>query len=144
MSDNKIIELMKSMYLKILFKLKTINNDIIYSFVNNFDKFMKFLIEKNVLQVFIGFVIATNVTKITNSLVDVILTPLITIITFGKINNIKTFSFKILGVEFKIGLFISVIIDVILMLLIVFFVWRLSTTTDYTDIKKSISNLKTN
>lgn len=96
-----------------------------------FDEFKKFISRGNVIDMAVGVVVGTAFTKIVNSLVTNIITPVISILT-GKV-NVATLAYKINeGAENEIsiayGEFLQAIIDFLLIAFSVFCVVKLINT----------------
>ena len=87
--------------------------------MKTFDEFKKFISKGNVLDMAVGVIIGTAFTKIVNSLVADIITPVISLIT-GKV-NIADLSVKITDeLVIPYGSFIQAIIDFLLISICVF------------------------
>ncbi|MDD6214670.1 MAG: large-conductance mechanosensitive channel protein MscL [Firmicutes bacterium] len=84
-----------------------------------FEEFKKFIYRGNVLDMAVGVVMGTAFTKIVNSLVENIITPVIGVIT-GKV-NVSTLEIKIQDtLTIPYGMFLQSVIDFLLIAISVF------------------------
>lgn len=93
---------------------------------NHFTEIINFLLEKNLVQTAIGLIVASQISKLTNTLTDVIVDPIVQFLTFGKTKQLEDYKIKIYKIDFKIGLLIANIINIIIVLIIIFYIWKLS------------------
>lgn len=91
----------------------------------------KFLIDKNVIQISIGLLLATQIKKINDILQTVIISPIVNRVTFGNLEKLEDWKIDLLGIEIKIGLLMSGLIDFMLVILIVYYIWKLTLITDH-------------
>jgi len=85
---------------------------------NFIEEFKKFAVKGNAMDLAIGVIIGAAFGKIVSSLTNNILTPLLSILAGGK--NFESLSLVIGDVHIQYGLFISAIIDFIIIALILF------------------------
>ena len=93
--------------MKIIESTNIVGNKIYKSVITNFFDFLK---KKDIINIGIAFVLATNINNLATSLMDNILTPLINRINGPSETQTIEFEKKtlnILGINFKIGLFIT-------------------------------------
>lgn len=94
---------------------------------NEFADFMTFLLERNIFQTGVAFIIATQVNKfmldIMNSLISPIVSKTLDANSKSKIEN-KTIKF--FGIEFRIGVLIMSVINFLVMMLLIFYIYKLS------------------
>lgn len=85
-----------------------------------FREFKKFIARGNVVDMAVGIIIGSAFTKIVNSLVNDIITPVIGILT-GKV-NIQTASYTIpnTDITLKYGSFIQAVVDFLIIAFVVF------------------------
>ena len=92
------------------------------------DEFKTFIAKGNVLDMAVGIIIGSAFTKIVNSLVGDIITPIITLIT-GKI-NFKTLAYQINDTAaITYGNFIQAVIDFLIIAIVVFALVKAVNTT---------------
>jgi large-conductance mechanosensitive channel len=75
-------------------------------------------------------------------LIDIILTPIIQRFTGNKTTKLEEVKISILGVNLQIGLFLSKLINFIIILIIVYYIWKLSTLPNFNIIKKGLDSVK--
>lgn len=126
--------------------IKVIILSILSSAINfllfNLKDFLKFLLEKNILQMGIGMIVATQVGKITTAITDYIITPILDKTLFlygGKFQDIK---YTILGIDFQLGEIIIVLLEFILTLMIIYSIWKFSSYTDLNSIEHMLADAK--
>jgi large conductance mechanosensitive channel len=94
---------------------------------NEFADFMTFLLERNIFQTGVAFVIAAQVNKfmldIMNSLISPIVSKALDVNSKSKLEN-KTL--RLFGIEFKIGILIMSIINFLVIMLLIFYIFKLS------------------
>ena len=93
---------------------------------NNLVGFLKFLFDRNIIQTGIGIMIAVNVNKITNVMVDAMINPIIKRLSFGAIDEITNWELELFDIKIKIGLIISTILNFLSITVFVYFIWKLS------------------
>jgi large-conductance mechanosensitive channel len=99
--------------------LQYINNEII--------GFINFLLDKNVFQTGLAFVLATQVNQIFLKFVTNIIYPIVDKITEKKIQQESTT--PILGIQFKMGDFILSLINFFLVLLFLYYMYKISNSS---------------
>jgi large conductance mechanosensitive channel len=82
--------------------------------------FLDFVRERGVVGLAIGFVLATSVQKVVTAFVGDIVNPFIGLVFFGKVQDLTQYSVG----SFKIGDFLSVLIDFFFLLAIIYLVFR--------------------
>lgn len=110
---------------------------------NNVTGILTFLFEKNIIQTMVGLIIASQVSKVTNVLSDVIISPTIQVISFGEFSKLEDFKIHLFGVEFKIGLLIITLVNLLIVLIIVYYIWKLSRVENYKFLTDILDNAKT-
>ena len=116
--------------------------NIINFFKSQVDGIMSFIFNKNIIQTCIGLIIASQVSKLTTMLIDIIITPIIQRITGDQAAKLEEVKITILGVNLQIGLFLSKLINFIIILIIVYYIWKLSTLPNFNSIKTSLDSAK--
>jgi large-conductance mechanosensitive channel len=113
--------------------LHNINNEII--------GFINFLLEKNVFQMGLAYIIATQVNQIFSKFVTNIIYPVVNKITENKIKQESQTT--ILGIEFKIGDFLLSLINFFMVLFFLYYMYKISNSskTFIENITNSIKNL---
>ena len=124
------------------YQIKSTLISIIDAFKYNIAGFLKFLFERNIVQIGIGIVIASNVTRLTNLIVELIFNPIIQRITFGSIKNIENWTITYFDITIKIGVVLSNIINFIFIVLLIYFVWKLSQSTDFNFVTRLLEDTK--
>jgi len=112
--------------------LKNINEEIV-SFIN-------FLLEKNVFQTGLAFVLATQVNQIFLKFANNIITPIVDKVVEEDVRKRTT---NVFGVEFKTGEFSLGIINFILVLLFLYYMYKISDSskTLFQNIANRIKNI---
>lgn len=115
---------MNNIYNETILSLQRITTGII----QNLEKFIDFLVEKNIIQMIIGIVIATQVSNIVNIFSTNILTPIINEINILYGKEFSDLNYTILGVTFNYGKLVIGLIQFISILYIIYNIWKISTT----------------
>jgi large-conductance mechanosensitive channel len=110
----------------------------------NLAGFIKFLFDKNIIQTSIGIIIASQIGKLTNLFVDTILNPIINKLTSGAFKKNEDWVVTFFDIELKIGLIISNLINFILVIFIIYNIWKLSNYTDFSFITNFLEETKGN
>lgn len=103
--------------------------------------FIKFIFNKNIIQLAIGIIISTQVGKLTESFTVSIINPILQKISFTK-NEFKDLKYNRLGIKFKIGDIITNLISFFIILTIVFYIWSLSTNIDIKIINNIMDSIE--
>jgi large-conductance mechanosensitive channel len=113
--------------------------------------FLNFLFNKNIIQTSIGIIVASQIGRLTNLFVDTILNPVVDRITGGSIKKHEDLTITLLDVKIKIGLIISTLINFLLIIFIVYNIWKISQYSNFdfinnliTDTKETVKSAKTN
>ena len=109
---------------------------------NNLVGFLKFLFDRNIIQTGIGIIIASQVGKITNVIVDALINPVVKRLSVGTIDDINEWEINIFDIKIKIGLILSTIINFLLITFIVYYIWKLSQDTNFDFIKEFLEDSK--
>lgn len=89
-----------------------------------FDNFLNFLKNKNIIPLGLTFIISLNINKISNDFIESIVSPIINRF-FGKESTIalKDRTITIFGITFLIGKFINSLLQFIVILYIVYWIY---------------------
>ena len=106
---------------------------------NNYKKFIKFLTDKNIIQMIIGIIIGSQVSTFTNLLNSVIFTPIINY--FNSYNNIfEKYNYNLINIKFEYGKLILGLIQLIVSFIIIYIFWSLSQLDTYNLIDNKLTN----
>lgn len=111
---------------------------------NNLSGFLKFLFDKNIIQTSVGIIIASQIGKITNIIVESLINPIVKRLSVGTIDNIDNWEFTLFDINIKIGLILYTIINFLLIAIVVYHIWKLSQNTNFDYIKNVIEDIKDN
>ena len=91
-----------------------------------FDDLINFLISRNVLTTAIGIMMATQISSLTTTLSEAIITPILNALLGTKVKDLETYEFTIFSIKFKFGLLISKLISFSLVVFVIYNIWKLS------------------
>ncbi len=94
-------------------------------------KILKFLIDKNVVSAGIAIIVGTQISKITGAFVDNLLGPFINLILAGKTKNFEDYEIEIFTVHFKVGLFLSNLIQFLINMSLVYYIFQISQVSNF-------------
>lgn len=86
---------------------------------NNLHGFLEFIRHQGVIGLAIGFILGSGVGKVVDALVKDIVNPILGIV-IGKAGGLAAASYKVFGVEFLWGHFLSILIDFLVIALVVY------------------------
>lgn len=111
-------------------KFKFIFFSLLRIFNNNYQDFIQFLLEKNILQTIIGLLIATQVGLMSSVIINNILSPIINFIVadITKKKNFSEHTYTLLGINFKYGLIVLTSLKVFITFIFVFIIWKFSSS----------------
>ena len=89
-------------------------------------KILKFLIDRNVVSAGIAIIVGTQIGRITTAFVEYLLSPFINLILAGETKKLEDYEIEIYGVHFRIGLFISSLIQFIINMSMVYYVFQVA------------------
>lgn len=89
-------------------------------------QFIKFLVDKNVVSAGIAIIVGTQIGKITGSFVEYLLAPFINLILAGKTKSFNDYEFEVYTIRFKIGLFLTNLIQFFINMLMVYYVFKMT------------------
>lgn len=125
-SINQIIDTTDVVVQKIDYTVEQSVSIIVTFFVSQSKKFLKFLIDKNVVSAGIAIIVGTQVGKITGSFVLHLLSPFINLIFAGETNNFDDYQIEFRGVYFKVGSFITNLISFLINMIMVYYVFQIA------------------
>ena len=108
----------------------------------NIEDMLKFILNRNIVQMGVGLIIASNVGKITTSVTDFIISPIVNRFTNGQIKDVEKYTIEIAGIEFKVGALMLNIINFILTIIVLYYIWRLTQLTSFDFIKDLLEGIK--
>ncbi len=89
------------------------------------DSFLNFLKDKKITDMALAFILSTQVTTIVNSFITCIINPMLNIFFTSQLNtNLEDYKVNFFGIQYKIGLFISSFLKLMLTLYLVFLIYR--------------------
>lgn len=106
------------------------------------NEIITFLVERNIIQLSIGFIIATQVNKITTIIMELLINPIINRVSFGQTKKLRDLELDLFQMNFKIGIILENIINLIIVLFIIFYIWKLTKNTDLSFINNTLNQLK--
>uniref|UniRef100_A0A6C0EDT1 Large conductance mechanosensitive channel protein n=1 Tax=viral metagenome TaxID=1070528 RepID=A0A6C0EDT1_9ZZZZ len=109
---------------------------------DNLKSFIQFIFDKNIIQMCIGIIVATQIGTLSNVFNDIIIKPILeksSIVNNEKIENIK---YSLLGIEFRIGTLLITIIKLLVTFMIVFIIYKISTDVNIGNFFKKLSQIK--
>jgi len=117
---------------------------LITTFLKNYTiDFLNFLLDKNIIQTCVGILISGQIIILTTTLTDTIINPILKKLSFSN-DNFKNIKYNRFGIEFEIGKFISNLLSFIIVASVVFYIWKLSTISDYKFIDNHLNNFHYN
>lgn len=85
--------------------------------------FIKFIREQGIIGLAVGFIMGGTVSKVVSSLVTDIIQPLIGAM-LGSTKSLSSMSFHIRTIEIRMGNFLAILIDFIIISAVVFFIFK--------------------
>jgi len=145
------IDMLKQNYKYVVDKINgfsnTINDKINFLFFfilsiikTNLSSFIKFLLEKNIIQMGIGFIIATQVKTFIDNITHYLLNPIVTKIVPRENTPESNLQKNIFGINFNYGQIIIEFLTFMLMIVLVYFIWQ-ATKIDWAFIDPTLNNL---
>jgi large-conductance mechanosensitive channel len=112
---------------------------LIISFLkSNLSGFMNFILDKRVMQIGFSILISSQLQILTRSIIELLVNPIVNRITMGTIKTIEEWEINMFNIHIKIGRLISNIINFVLILIVIYYMWKYS---DITNIKRLIDGL---
>ena len=100
--------------------------------------FLKFLVDKHIFKTAIGVLISTQLSTLTNTLTTFLISPITEKITNGQSKNLVDWTVTIFSIEFKIGLMLQSLINFLLILIVIYYLWKFMDLQNYDIINKVI------
>lgn len=113
-------------------------NEVIKNLFSQFTEFIKFLFEKNIFQTGLAFIIAAQINQLFKDFLASIVTPVADKVTSAETKNKKV---KLFGVEFLTGQFILSLINFMIVMIFLFYLYKLSNSSS-TIFQKITSKFK--
>jgi large-conductance mechanosensitive channel len=102
---------------------------LLYSLVNvssnETQGFFDFLFKHDIVNIGIGLILASQIGAIVRIISEEIISPIINKISINQTKKLQDYKLTVLGIEFKLGTIINTIINFMLMLLIVYYIYKL-------------------
>ena len=108
----------------------------------NLEGFLGFLLDRNILSVGIGLIVATQVNKITTIFVESVISPILNRIMGSNSDKFKDYRVEVFGVKFELGNLITQFINMILTLFIIYLIWRVSLLPNFKSITDKFNIIK--
>jgi len=89
--------------------------------INTFSGFLHFLMQNNVLQLSLAFIIGNYVDTLSTAFLDDIISPILNKLFPGN-DNFENYTLTLFGIPFKIGPFILIILKALLVSFIIFII----------------------
>ena len=64
------------------------------------------------------------------------------VVSFGQVKKLEDFKIEIFGIEFKLGLLIINLLDFVFVVIIVYYIWKISTLKNFDFIQKFLDAAK--
>ena len=143
MNDKYNYTLLQVQYVISTFKqfIKKMCITILNVLINNIKEFITFLFQKNIMQVCIGLIIASQFGVVVDAFTKDIIKPILDVV-FSYNRNIGSVSYSLFGIKFKIGEFIITLINLIIALFCIFIISKLSQNNMIDRIIKFLTELK--
>lgn len=92
---------------------------------NTLSDFSEFILDYGVLQIGIAFVIGVQLNRLTTDFVDNIIAPIIDRFTKNDEVNLRRKKLEVFGIEFELGNFIVSLINFFLLMIILFYIFKI-------------------
>ena len=123
---NKVVDTTESVVTNIDSAVSSSITFIVTFFLTQSKKFLKFLIDKNVVSAGIAIIVGTQIGKITGAFVEYLLSPFINLILAGETASLDDYEIILYGIHFKVGLFIKNLIQFMLNMVMVYYVFQIA------------------
>jgi large-conductance mechanosensitive channel len=108
----------------------------------NLKDFIKFLFDKNIIQLAISILIATQIGTFVNSINTYIITPILINLPFMSNLKAEDINYTILGIQFQIGKILIIFLNFIFTLILIFCIWKISLLPNYNFITNYLTEIK--
>jgi large-conductance mechanosensitive channel len=119
-------------------QIKDATTKVVKSTFDTLIEFKNFIVSRGIVSVAIGLIIASQVNVLTKSMsqgiIDPIISKFLTIVT----KDLSAIVITIFSVDFKIGMIVSDLINLLFVVIFVFLIWKL-TNYVYTKYEKKIT-----
>jgi large-conductance mechanosensitive channel len=102
----------------------TVSNVISITFKDQASDLLKFLFERDIIKASIGLILGTQITNITKTLVESIIAPIFDKLILNKNKKFEDITFDVLGIKFKVGKLIQEFIKLLLIIILVYLLWK--------------------
>lgn len=133
---NNLIEIIKSKLILIIL--------IILNFLKeNYNSFITFILDKNIMKVVISIFIGTQISTLASAINNEIINPIIERI-FKKNNSaVNVYTFDIFGINFAYGKLIMILIQIFFSFIVIYFIWKITSITDLSPINSFLNKITT-
>jgi large-conductance mechanosensitive channel len=105
--------------------------------------FIKFLLYNNIIQTCIGILLSSQVLILANTITDNIINPILKKLSFTN-KEFEDIKYNRFGIKFQIGKVISNLITFIIIASIIFYIWKLTSTTNLNFVNNTLNNIHNN
>jgi large-conductance mechanosensitive channel len=140
--ETKIVETAKNISTSVNDKVISIFNYTINILKDQSESFLRFLFQQNLIQLGIGLLVATQLSAFTTNVSTNILAPIINSLSTGSQKNLADYTITIFGVTFKVGNVIVGIINLLLMIIVIYFLYQLTKITNFEFINRLLPTEK--
>ena len=123
---NDVVNTTETVIKQVDMRITTEISMVVTFFASQSKKILRFLIDKNVISAGIAIIVGTQIGKITGAFVDYLLSPFINLILAGETKNFEDYEVVMYGVHFKVGLFLSNLIQFLINMAIVYYIFAFS------------------
>jgi large-conductance mechanosensitive channel len=116
---------MKSGVKNSLQKIKIINNIIILFIIMNTNEFIDFINERQVISIGLGLIIASQLAILTQTITTSLINPIVNKILGDNTKQLSELTINIFGIEIFVGKIISQFINLLLILILLFYIWKI-------------------
>jgi len=100
--------------------------------------FLKFLVDRGIFQTAVAVLISNQLSVLTNALTIFIISPITKKISGGASKSLSEWTITIFTIEFKIGLLIQTLINFLLILFVIYHIWKIVDLQNYGFINQII------
>ena len=107
-------------------QFKDVTQTVVKTTFDTLNEFKDFIISKGIISVAIGLIVASQINVLTKSLSQGIIDPIISKGLSVVTKDLSNIVITIFSVDFKVGMIISDIINLLFVVIFVFLIWKLS------------------
>lgn len=122
-------------------KVSIVTSAVYNTFSNQVSDLFKFFFERNIIQTAVGLIIASQISNIAKVISDSIIKPLFDKFVLNKNKNFDQIQYKFLGIEFKLGNLILELIKLLMIILMMYLLWKGSQIQNFDFIKTTVEKL---